>query len=148
LRRAAPNRDILTARRVGRGSGDPRGGVPYKPEGVPHFGRAANSIPCRLGLLLNQFSPAVFVLDPGGANHGEDDVSALAGRGDPRVVLAEAVAELINVAAVVDKLCDTSSPSMGLLEASRAIHHALVVLADVSGSPDTKALPARAAACT
>jgi len=63
-------------------------------------------------------------------------------------VLAEAVAELINVAAVVDKLCDTSSPSMGLLEASRAIHNALVVLADVSGSPDTKALPARAAACT
>ena len=75
-------------------------------------------------------------------------MSALAGREDPRVVLAEAVAELTNVAAVVDKLCGTSGPSMALLEASRTVHNALVALADVSGSLDTKAQPARAAACT
>jgi hypothetical protein len=42
--------------------------------------------------------------------------------------LCEATAELVGVAATIDALCDSSMPSIELIEANRAIHSALIAL--------------------
>jgi hypothetical protein len=55
-------------------------------------------------------------------------------RNDPRRVLHEATVELSNIATAVDLASDVPNPTMEILEASRAIHSALVFLSDWSGS--------------
>jgi hypothetical protein len=49
-------------------------------------------------------------------------------------VLHEATAELSNIAVAVDRASEVPNPTMEILEASRAIHSALVFLSDWSGS--------------
>jgi hypothetical protein len=50
-----------------------------------------------------------------------------------RTPLDEAIAALTDAAGVIDALCATSSPSIELLEASLAVHKALVALVDGGG---------------
>jgi len=63
-----------------------------------------------------------------------------------RAMLRQAMTDLTATAATVDSLCATSSPSMSLLEASRAIHNALVALEDWSGASNDDLHPAHLAA--
>ncbi len=61
--------------------------------------------------------------------------------GAPGRLIDKATASLMNVASMVDCLYDSSSQSMELLEAKRAIHNALVALATWQGSlTDTELL--------
>lgn len=64
---------------------------------------------------------------------------------NPRVVLDQAVAELTSAAESIDRLYHDSVSSIALLDASRAIHNALIVLSDLSGSSDNAHLPATVA---
>jgi hypothetical protein len=66
-------------------------------------------------------------MDDSDARHGE-----VAG-GDERTLLYEATSDLSTIAAAVDRVGKMSDPTMELLEVSRALHTALVVLNDWSG---------------
>jgi hypothetical protein len=54
--------------------------------------------------------------------------------GKPGELLGKANAELTDVAATIDWLCDCSNPSIELIEATRAIHGALIALAALGAS--------------
>lgn len=56
--------------------------------------------------------------------------------GVSRRVLRRAEAELASVVSEVDDLCATSRPTMELLEASRCLHQALVVLVEEGSLAD------------
>jgi len=49
--------------------------------------------------------------------------------------LDEAIASLTHAAGVIDRLCATSSPSVEFLDASLAVHKALVALVDSGTTP-------------
>jgi len=71
-----------------------------------------------------------------------------AGSTDSGVRLRQAIIELSSVAAIVDRLCDASHPSMELLDASRSVHNALVFLDEFGGSPGDHSPGARPLVCT
>jgi hypothetical protein len=66
-------------------------------------------------------------VDERGTAHG--DVAT----GDASPLLYRATSDLSIIAAAVDRVGEMSDPTMELLEASRAIHNALVFLSDWSG---------------
>jgi hypothetical protein len=58
---------------------------------------------------------------------------AVAARNDPSALLYQATTDLSTIAAAVDLVGEMFDPTMELLEASRALHNALVYLSDWSG---------------
>ena len=56
-------------------------------------------------------------------------------RGSTAASLDEAIASLTHAAGVIDGLCATSSPSVEFLDASLAVHKALVALVDSGPAP-------------
>jgi hypothetical protein len=54
-------------------------------------------------------------------------------RGEARGLLLQATTDLSGIAATVDRVGENFDPTMELLEASRALHNALVFLSDWSG---------------
>lgn len=55
-------------------------------------------------------------------------------QGDARGLLLQATTDLSGIAATVDRVGKMFDPTMELLEASRALHNALVFLSDWSGA--------------
>ena len=60
--------------------------------------------------------------------------------------LDAAIASLTSAAGVIDSLCATAGPSIELLEASLAIHKALVALVDSGATPTSAMWPAHTVA--
>ncbi len=82
------------------------------------------------------------VLDPDDARHrGKDAMIRSSRNWDQRLVLRQAMAELTRAAEAVDWLSRDSVTSISLLEASRAIHNALVVLEELSSSSNERVRP-------